>query len=114
MRQDKAGGGSDQGVGVVSPVERGKARAAMSADAAPAKPAMTGADLVLLECHHSAAHLCNAGLGLGVRLQVAFSNPMPKGICINLIAYNFFVLKKVPFNMSQGNLALFHATFCLF
>ena len=93
---------------------RGEARAAMSAAAAPAKPAMTRGDLVLLGCHHSAAHICNAALGLGVCLQAAFSNPMPKGICINLIAHSCFIFNKVSFNTSQGNLAVFQAIFCLF
>lgn len=113
VTQDEAGG-SNRGVGVVSPMEKSKARAAMLTAAGPAKPAVTGGDLVPLGCHHSAAHLRNAALGLGACLRAAFSNPMPVGICTRLKADNCFVFNKVPFNTSQGSLALFQATFCLF
>jgi len=64
-------------------------------------------DLVLLGCHHPAAHLGKAASGLGVCLPAAFSNPTPKGICIHLIAHNWFYFNEIPVNASQGNLLLF-------
>lgn len=99
--------GTDQGAGVVSPTERGKAEAALPEAAAPAKGARTAA--LGQERTHSCWAAATLQRSLGTECLPAATHA--KG---DLTAHKCFDFNKFTFNTSQGNLALFQAMFCLF